>query len=63
MKVSPDIEAAAAWIFDESNALKSGAGIDVSEGEISFARQRMRACAAGLLAGLFVPDVVETADG
>lgn len=61
MKVSPEIEAAAAWVNAQADEVKSCSAVEVSEAEASFAAQRMRACAAGMLAGLFLPDPVETA--
>lgn len=50
-------------LLAEAEAVKSGAGLEVSPAEIAFAAQRLRACAAGLLAGLHMPDVAEVAHG
>lgn len=56
MKPSREIRRAAAWLVDQAEAAKAGGGLDVPEGEIAFARQRLKACAAGLLAGFHKPD-------
>ncbi|KKC24882.1 hypothetical protein [Sphingomonas sp. SRS2] len=63
MKPSPEIAAAVAWLTAEADAVKSGAGLDVPAGELAFAAQRLRACAAGLEAGLHLPDALEAAHG
>lgn len=61
MKPSREIRRAAAWINDQAEATKAGGGLDVPEGEIAFVRQRLKACAAGLLAGFHKPDrIVKT---
>jgi hypothetical protein len=56
---------AIAWVRDQAAAVKSGAGIEISAGEASFARQRILALADGLEAGLDLPDAEtgEVVDG
>lgn len=51
-----EIEAAAVWLEAQADAVRSGAGLAVTEAEASFAAQRLRACAAGLRSGLHLPD-------
>jgi hypothetical protein len=51
-----EIEAAAVWLEEQAEATKSGPGLQVSAAEADFARQRLRACANGLRAGLHLPD-------
>jgi hypothetical protein len=62
MTVSPDTEAAAAYLEAEADRVKSGSGLTVPEGELSFAAHRLRACAANLRAGLHLPDPSEGMD-
>ena len=57
MSCTPEIEAAAKYIEAEALAVRSSSGLAVSPSEISFAAQRLCAAAAGLRAGLHVPDL------
>lgn len=58
------INVAIAWLEAEAEAVRSGAGLAVTETEASFAAQRLRACADGLRAGLHLPDAAaEVAHG
>jgi len=60
--VSGEIEAAAAWVMEQADAVKTPVGMPVSEAEASFARQRIIAIAGGLLAGLHLPDAAPQVD-
>lgn len=57
------IEAAAAWVNAQADQVKSCSGVPVPEADIGFAAQRIRACAAGLLAGLYLPEEAEIERG
>ena len=63
MKPTRDMVRAAVWLEEQAEAVKSGAGIAVTPAEADFARQRIRACAAGLRAGLHRPDRKGSANG
>lgn len=54
--VTPEIQRAAAFLYEEADKTRSGAGLDVPPAELAFAAQRLRACADSLLAGLHMPD-------
>jgi hypothetical protein len=54
--VAAERAAAVAFVEAEAEAVKSGAGIDVPPETLSYARQRLLACAAGMAAGLHVGD-------
>ncbi|MCZ4340164.1 hypothetical protein O4H52_01000 [Sphingomonadaceae bacterium G21617-S1] len=61
MKISPEIEAAAAWLRAQADQVKSCSAVDVPPAETAFAALRLRACADGLLAGLHMPEPAEAA--